>query len=682
VSADTRGRGKLLEAWEPPVDAGDPVGVVASTFTFDAGFFEEELLARFLAMETSVDDGRPYLVEREERLGRALAVVLADRRHVSRSTTLAWDLLPVPVPRGASQHAKVAVLAWEKLIRVVIGSANLTKPAYRSNVECFAHFDFHADGVVPRAFLTDTLAFLRRMTEAVPDPEGDDSPRQRALGLLRSIRRLARRLQLPASPPKNVVVPVPVFLEPERGDGVLTQMGDHWGGPAGPNEVWLMAPFWTEAAAGAPDALLDAVVAQMGPRGDREVVLLAPGEELQEEGWCIQLPVGYEEAELPRVDVGFNPIPAQQGDNQRPLHAKGIWWGRFVGKECRREALLIGSSNMTQSGLGLGGAPRNYEANVLYVTRKDKAAARWFDAAWPHYEAPDEVRAIGGAGAAADEGTGVPPVPVFFGWAALQGQSVRVGLGDGDEPPEWTLAVDGTPVRYERARYHEEDRPAVVTLPLPAGDGAPPTLVRVVWHTDEARYEGVLPINALGNAERSRPGLWGDIDIDTLLDLLASGGSTWRALAKALRRQNKEGARRLPADTDPHGKVDTSRFLVQRMRRISRALDGLHERLARPVHSRASLAWRFDGPLAPARLAALLCESVADFEEQRFLLAELALTVRRAQRKATAPGLKRAAVDAAFDAAVQALRAMVEGDADSPLLRKYLDRVFAGEAAS
>ena len=37
----------------------------------------------------------------------------------------------------------------------------------------------------------------------------------------------------------------------ERGETagavVLAQMGDNWGGRAGPNEVWLMAPFWTEA---------------------------------------------------------------------------------------------------------------------------------------------------------------------------------------------------------------------------------------------------------------------------------------------------------------------------------------------------------------------------------------------------------------------------------------------------
>ena len=39
-------------------------------------------------------------------------------------------------------------------------------------------------------------------------------------------------------------------------------------------------------------------------------------------------------------------------------------------------------------------------------------------------------------------------------------------------------------------------------------------------------------------------------------------------------------------------------------------------------------------------------------------------------------------VDAAFDAAVRGLEDLLSGDADSPLLRRYLERVFAAEAAS
>src|SRR5207237_407991 len=61
---------RLLEAWEPPDGAGEPIGCVATTFTFDPGFFEEHCLSRFLQLETDPrEDSAAYLIEREEKLG-------------------------------------------------------------------------------------------------------------------------------------------------------------------------------------------------------------------------------------------------------------------------------------------------------------------------------------------------------------------------------------------------------------------------------------------------------------------------------------------------------------------------------------------------------------------------------------------------------------------------------------
>ena len=71
----------LLESWRPPRGAGDPVGCLTTTFTFDAGFFEEECLARFLEIDSLPDrEGLAYLLERENRLGPTYAGVLVDHR--------------------------------------------------------------------------------------------------------------------------------------------------------------------------------------------------------------------------------------------------------------------------------------------------------------------------------------------------------------------------------------------------------------------------------------------------------------------------------------------------------------------------------------------------------------------------------------------------------------------------
>ena len=59
------GYARLLEAWEPPDNAGDPVGCIATTFTFDSIFFEEECLGRFLDLHFSPEEAgesRPLLL--------------------------------------------------------------------------------------------------------------------------------------------------------------------------------------------------------------------------------------------------------------------------------------------------------------------------------------------------------------------------------------------------------------------------------------------------------------------------------------------------------------------------------------------------------------------------------------------------------------------------------------------
>jgi len=60
------GFGRILDAWVPPQDAGDPVGCVATSFMFSPTLFEEECLGRFLQLETNAaEDGPAFLVERE-----------------------------------------------------------------------------------------------------------------------------------------------------------------------------------------------------------------------------------------------------------------------------------------------------------------------------------------------------------------------------------------------------------------------------------------------------------------------------------------------------------------------------------------------------------------------------------------------------------------------------------------
>jgi hypothetical protein len=122
---------------------GKPVACLATTYTFSAELLETDLLPRFLGLEFDPAGRVPsFVVEREEALSQITSTVLVDQAKVDvRQTTLRWDQVPVRVPRGI-QHAKVTLLAWERLVRLIVGSANLTVPGYRHNREVAGMLDF------------------------------------------------------------------------------------------------------------------------------------------------------------------------------------------------------------------------------------------------------------------------------------------------------------------------------------------------------------------------------------------------------------------------------------------------------------------------------------------------------------------------------------------------------------
>src|SRR6187401_3071494 len=169
--------GKALDLWQAPDHAGDPLICIATSYTFDAGFFETECIARFLQMDTHPTESASvaYLIEREEKLAGARVHALVDRRHARDKESLRWDIVGVLVP-NAVQHAKLAVLAWRNCVRLIVGSGNLTEPGYRKNVEAFAAVDISRDEGGNVSALLTAFDFLGEVTGLVVGVEGQDTP--------------------------------------------------------------------------------------------------------------------------------------------------------------------------------------------------------------------------------------------------------------------------------------------------------------------------------------------------------------------------------------------------------------------------------------------------------------------------------------------------------------------------
>src|SRR5437867_6758849 len=159
--------GPVLAGDSTAIDTGDPVACIATTYTFDGAFFEADLLPRFLGLRfDNTEREASFLIEREQALGTARACVLVDHTCAdAKQTTLRWDQIPVRVPGGA-QHAKIVVLAWERWLRLIVSSANITKTGYRTNREVAGVFDFF-DGnqSTPLKVAKDAFGFFRDLAE-------------------------------------------------------------------------------------------------------------------------------------------------------------------------------------------------------------------------------------------------------------------------------------------------------------------------------------------------------------------------------------------------------------------------------------------------------------------------------------------------------------------------------------
>ncbi len=92
--------GKLLDKWLPPEGVGQPIGCIATSFTFEADFFQEACLSRFLGFDgvRGETSELSYVIEEEERLAETSVTAIVDRSQNPGNRNLRWDLLAVSPP--------------------------------------------------------------------------------------------------------------------------------------------------------------------------------------------------------------------------------------------------------------------------------------------------------------------------------------------------------------------------------------------------------------------------------------------------------------------------------------------------------------------------------------------------------------------------------------------------------
>lgn len=621
----------MLELWRPPRGAGDPVGCLATTFTFTPGLFDEQCLARFLGIESEPDrEDLAFLLERETRLGGVYAGVLVDHTQAGVEHSLRWDVLPVRIA-GGKQHAKLTLLAWSGHLRLVVASANLSEAGYRSNFEVASAVDLGPSGSDPE-MLVAALGFLRGLLDLVARPAEATPVVERAGRFLERVERLAAswKPRKKGQVRQQLILQRPRAGRAEERQGVLAAAIEAFRRRGGaPAEVRVASPFFdVEDDAGRVIAELCRSMAR-GP--GRQVTFCVPVVGEHDDDAVPRLAAPRSLIRVPPrhgAEVEILRLPGtDEGNNARPWHAKMT---SLVTRRCR--GLLIGSSNLTCAGMGVGGA-RNAEANLLTLVERGgflREAGALRDL-WPGMEPvedPEEAEWLGAAEDQVEEGAAAtPPVPAGFvsvTYRAGEKREILLVLDSGALPDAWSIHAvgSGSPLLLDRAGWLAGGGERQVELPW--APPQPPEKLAVCWNEGE----GFLPINVLDGSALPPPARLEEMTADEMLRILAAAdpSAAIRSWGRSRRSQDAvfddELDSAVPVDLDPLRSHDLEATFLHRVRRRARILAFLRENLERPVWGRQALEWRLRGLIGIDALAARLLRELdgADGRREEALL--------------------------------------------------------------
>ena len=307
--------------------------------------------------------------------------------------------------------------------------------------------------------------------------------------------------------------------------------------------------------------------------------------------------------------------------------------------------VLCGSANCTGAGLGVPGAPKNIELSVTFGDRDARELKNWLPdllrlpkgkLTWAN---PDAEEAI--------DSSYADRLPGKFHEVLYHPATNTVAVEiDQKAPPHHSNISTGNQEWFSSDAH---DSQGSLVRFLGRGE-APPLELTVRWsdQNDDERSATMVVSVAELDALPAPPELAG-LDLDDILELLAAG-SRYRAALRGLlaeRAGNGRGGHSSDIELDPHAKVDTSAFVLQRMRRAGKALEVLRERLERPVSNRDAVNARITrariGPRALVDTANAAVEAgTMTARERSFLLAELILTLHRVEWAPVGPEVKKA----------------------------------------
>jgi len=603
----------LLDFWQKPAHAGEPVALFATTFALEPDFFERNCLARFLEVSSvnedtgSVDD-IVAAIELHESLQKASVTVLADRSAPVQRSSLLWDLLSCKVT-GGLLHAKVSVLLWERATRVILGSANLTAAGYRRQIELGLAADLGPGCLFPPDVLAALADELEGYLGLVPGFDVSAATIKRAnatLGLFRA------RIEQQRGGPTAVRV---AFAPTNPTTGPFDSFPKVWSGVR-PLRATHLSPFWDSSDASVLAATRRLLTGRPADkRSHRVAVVLSPRGQVAFPS-CLA-----DEVESVRQ---LKELDAET----RTLHAKCL-----LIESDEWVAALVGSSNHTKAGMGLDKAIRHREMNVwIGAPLASKEGRALLELVQLGGAVPVDAEAVEPKD---EDEADLPALPGCFGLCQVMRRSqdgpweLRLGFAHTrDMPDDWQVAwaVGGAPF-ITRAQWAEAGSPQTIVVALPPQ--TMPMYVLVTWQGSMAPWAVLaddphaLPVGPALSSLRAQH----------LLDALATGRPLAKVLRDDLERQQAVASSRGMIVLDPLKRLEVEGSLLRKGRALATSLAALRRRLERPVVTLDTLRGRLASPLGPEFVATKVAEACEAGHQSRaealFTIAEIALTLGR-----------------------------------------------------
>jgi hypothetical protein len=588
---------------------GDPkwgalLGMMATSYEFDADFFEMDFLPAVLGLGSWDDAGWTSRVALEKNLAglEGAWVAVDQRRYRGRPRSWRVEVRPALGNGGATLHAKVSVVVYEAAVRVQVASANLTEPGYRENREVV--FSLVATPNAP-----ESVGLVRQLVEGMPSRLGPWwSP---TAGKVHALA-VARLTEWPNSP-SDARVAWSDSTTPLWG-----QVLDTWEAGAPLDRVIIVSPFWSaEGDAGPLRQFIGGLRERARVPATLPVLLLTEAEAAEDEEWRPKLPaIGAFDPKDLGVELTAQavlPRPSDEGNEgvlkQRALHAKVV-----LLEGPKRSVAYCGSANFTARGWGFGSAKANLEAGLIVTGTADALRTTVL----PPTCGPIVKLHRGNLPPAVETDETDVAIPTFMRgvWLVKDPKDVerlmlRVEVDEETIQGSWSLSRTSGALLCEG----KTGAPGVVEFPLPAEvfEELLRTHEVVVrwWSCDAgARY----PINIELEARASLPAVIGSGQPDeSALLAYYQGRIRFEDLFPPPHGWEEDAAAMLPSLIEVERSVDTSRIQSYQVRAFVEALQGIIDDLSAAAQTtEASMRRAVLGPVSPTALAREIERHVLD----------------------------------------------------------------------